>query len=105
MKACYEIDPQNVNSYSKALQEAEIDLVRIGMSNDGSVGFLQPGTPLEDTTNKPVVEVTLGEVLKRQLVDDGRFAGFEETPNKGGDHRSSGAAEGAGCQLCGIRYQ
>ncbi|MDC7230432.1 MAG: 6-phosphogluconolactonase [Sphaerochaetaceae bacterium] len=74
--------PQSVcDEYSKLLLAAPIDIVFLGIGENGHIAFNDPEmADLKDPL--PMKIVTLDNVCRMQQVHDGCFNSFEEVPNK-----------------------
>jgi glucosamine-6-phosphate deaminase len=67
------------SNYAGALAEAPIDIVCLGIGVNGHLAFNDP--PVADLADpKDVKIVELDAVCRRQQVDDGCFAAFEDVP-------------------------
>jgi glucosamine-6-phosphate deaminase len=83
-RAVHLIDPdkepeQAAADYAKALQEAPIDIVCLGIGVNGHIAFNDP--PVADLNDpKDVKVVELDDVCRTQQVDDGCFPTFDDVP-------------------------
>jgi glucosamine-6-phosphate deaminase len=78
------LDPSNdpalaASNYARALAEAPIDIVCLGIGVNGHLAFNDPPVAdLKDPLDVKIVE--LDAVCRQQQVDDGCFAAFEDVP-------------------------
>ncbi|GEO23064.1 6-phosphogluconolactonase [Cyclobacterium qasimii] len=75
-----EADPEiEVKRYSKLLNEAPIDIVCLGIGENGHIAFNDP--PVADFSDPfTVKKVTLDTLCRQQQVNDGCFSQFAEVP-------------------------
>lgn len=84
--ATHVIDPgadaqATATAYAGLLDEAPIDLVCLGIGQNGHLAFNDP--PVADLNDPVAVKiVTLDDACRRQQVDDGGFATLDEVPRK-----------------------
>lgn len=72
---------QEVRRYSALLAEAPIDIVCLGIGQNGHLAFNDP--PVADLSDPvPVKLVELDEACRRQQVDDDCFASLEDVPRR-----------------------
>ena len=64
--------------YAGLLEAAPIDIVVLGIGENGHIAFNDPGCDLEDTASVRVVELPLS--CRSQQVNDGCFAALEDVP-------------------------
>ena len=64
--------------YSKLLAEAPIDVVVLGIGENGHLAFNDPGCDIHD--KRDVCKVTLPDSCINQQVNDGAFLTFEQVP-------------------------
>ncbi|HEY4432534.1 MAG TPA: glucosamine-6-phosphate deaminase [Paenibacillus sp.] len=70
---------QECRRYSALLSESPIDIVCLGIGENGHIAFNDP--PVADFTDPQLVKgVELEEACRRQQVNDGCFTGLEEVP-------------------------
>ena len=70
-----------VKQYEKLLQAAPIDLVCLGIGENGHIAFNDP--PVADFADPAWVKVVeLDEICRQQQVNDGCFATFNEVPRQ-----------------------
>ena len=70
-----------VEQYAKLLQSAPIDLVCLGIGENGHIAFNDP--PVADFADPVWVKVVeLDEICRQQQVNDGCFATFEDVPRQ-----------------------
>lgn len=70
----------NMQAYAKLIQEAPIDIVCLGIGENGHLAFNDP--PVADFNDPEIIkEVELDEVCRQQQVNDGEFAHIEDVPN------------------------
>jgi glucosamine-6-phosphate deaminase len=76
----HRIDPDaDVAGYAKRLAEAPIDVVCLGIGQNGHLAFNDPPVAdLDDPEDVKVVE--LDRTCRQQQVDDGQFPSFEDVP-------------------------
>ena len=66
--------------YSKLLQEYPVDIVVLGIGENGHIAFNDP--PVADFSDKLAVkQVKLDEVCRQQQVNDGCFGSLDEVPS------------------------
>lgn len=66
--------------YGKLLSEAPIDIVCLGIGENGHIAFNDP--PVADFQDMEIIKsVQLDEACRRQQVNDGCFPDFESVPN------------------------
>ncbi len=77
---CSAENPQKeAERYSKLLQEYPVDIVVLGIGENGHIAFNDP--PVADFSDKfAVKQVKLDEVCRQQQVNDGCFGSFDEVP-------------------------
>ena len=68
------------NRYSALLAEAPIDVVCLGIGENGHIAFNDPPADFEDTKIVKVVELDLKS--RQQQVNDGCFSSLDEVPQK-----------------------
>ncbi len=69
----------NMNSYVSLLEEAPIDIVALGIGENGHLAFNDP--PVADFNDpKTIKEVKLDEVCRQQQVNDGEFRSIDLVP-------------------------
>jgi glucosamine-6-phosphate deaminase len=78
-------DPQNIEDecrrYSGLLNEAPIDIVSLGIGENGHIAFNDP--PFADFHDKQKVKVVkLDQISRQQQVNDGCFSSIEFVPEK-----------------------
>ena len=81
--ASKEVQPlqYNLTRYAGLLQEAPIDIVCLGIGENGHLAFNDP--PVADFNDPEVVKiVTLDQACREQQVHDGMFATLDEVPKK-----------------------
>jgi len=79
-KAVHYID-SDLYKYEKALKEAPIDIVCMGIGENGHLAFNDP--PVADFNDKKVIkEVELDTICRQQQVNDGEFENVEAVPVK-----------------------
>lgn len=70
---------QECQRYSALLSEAPIDIVCLGIGENGHIAFNDP--PVANFTDPQLVKaVELEEACRRQQVNDGCFTGLDEVP-------------------------
>ena len=76
----HRIDPDaGVDTYAKLLAEAPIDVVCLGIGQNGHLAFNDPPVAdLDDPEDVKVVE--LDRTCRQQQVDDGQFPAFDDVP-------------------------
>jgi glucosamine-6-phosphate deaminase len=76
----HRIDPDaEAAGYAKLLAEAPIDLVCLGIGQNGHLAFNDP--PVADLDDPEAVKVVeLDHTCRQQQVDDGAFAAFDDVP-------------------------
>jgi len=83
-RAVYLIDPDTaepVERYEKLLKSAPIDLVCLGIGENGHLAFNDP--PVADFTDPVWVKVVeLDEICRQQQVNDGCFATLDTVPRR-----------------------
>jgi len=73
--------PEPVKQYETTLQSAPIDLVCLGIGENGHLAFNDP--PVADFADPVWVKVVkLDEVCRQQQVNDGCFATFDDVPRQ-----------------------
>lgn len=69
----------NMESYVSLLEEAPIDIIALGIGENGHLAFNDP--PVADFNDpKTIKEVKLDEVCRQQQVNDGEFESIELVP-------------------------
>lgn len=71
---------ETCRDYARALLEAPMDFVLLGIGANGHLAFNDPPANLEDPLAVKVV--TLDEVCRQQQVDDGCFARIDDVPER-----------------------
>ncbi|MHA6624911.1 6-phosphogluconolactonase [Pseudonocardia sichuanensis] len=76
----HRIDPEaEVADYAKLLAEAPIDIVCLGIGQNGHLAFNDPPVAdLDDPEDVKIVE--LDRTCRQQQVDDGQFPAFDDVP-------------------------
>ena len=69
----------DLEAYTKLLSEEEIDIICLGIGENGHLAFNDP--PVANFKDPKVLkEVELDEICRQQQVNDGQFKTFEEVP-------------------------
>lgn len=73
-------EPQQLcDDYSRLLQQASVDMVCLGIGENGHLAFNDP--PVADFNDRQVMKiVALDEVCRQQQVNDGCFPAFDAVP-------------------------
>ncbi len=72
-------DDEELKRYAQLIQEQPIDLVCLGIGENGHLAFNDP--PVADFSDKQVIKVVeLDEVCRQQQVNDGCFASLNAVP-------------------------
>jgi glucosamine-6-phosphate deaminase len=73
--------PEVIGRYEELLKKYPPDLVLLGVGENGHLAFNDPAVADFDDP-KPIKLVRLDDVCRRQQVNDGCFASFDEVPKK-----------------------